>query len=151
MKTIYDFEVNYINDEPLNWGDFKGKKLLIVNVASACGYTPQYAQLQELYEAQQDKLNILAFPCNDFGAQEPGSPTEIQAFCTVNFGVKFPLTEKIGITTNKHVIYNFLEKESNTEVEWNFHKFLLDEEGKILESMQSGVSPFDEQILNHLK
>ncbi len=120
----------------IDFSAYKGKKILVVNVASECGYTSQYAQLQELYETFQDKLVIIGCPCNDFGGQEPGSADEIKDFCSLRFGVTFPLTEKLNIKSNPvHPIYEWLcSKEQNgtsdAEVSWNFCKFLLDENGQ---------------------
>lgn len=152
MSTLHDFMIKSLEGKTINFADYKGKKILIVNVASECGYTPQYAQLQELYEAMGDKLVVVGFPCNDFGGQEPGSEQEIQNFCQVRYGVTFPLTEKIGIKKNTHPIYQWLTQKSqnnvlDSEVKWNFSKFLIDENGQLLEAFSSGVSPFDERII----
>ena len=127
---------------------------MIVNVASECGFTPQYQQLQELYEEMKDQVVIVGFPCNDFGAQEPGANDEIQHFCTTKYGVNFPLTTKISILGNKiHPIYQWLTQKSlngklDSQVQWNFHKFLIDENGQIIKSIPSIQSPFDDEILN---
>jgi len=129
---------------------------MIVNVASRCGFTPQYAQLQELYETYQDQLVIVGFPANDFGGQEPGTNQEIQSFCTTNYGVTFPMAAKIKITgPQQHPVYSWLTQKSrngqrDSTVNWNFHKFLLDEQGQLVSSLPSSVSPFDDQILDWL-
>lgn len=126
--------------------------MLIVNVASACGLTPQYEKLQKLYEATKNKLVIVGVPCNDFAAQEPGSPTEIRNFCTVNYGVTFPITEKVNIKTEPiHPLYQLLTmKEKNllvdSEVEWNFQKYLLNEQGILTNVFKPDVQPDDEAI-----
>jgi glutathione peroxidase len=126
--------------------------VLIVNVASACGLTPQYEKLQKLYEATKNKLVIVGVPCNDFAAQEPGSPTEIRNFCTVNYGVTFPITEKVNIKTEPiHPLYQLLTmKEKNllvdSEVEWNFQKYLLNEQGILTNVFKPDVQPDDEAI-----
>lgn len=153
MNTIYDIKINNLDGTPLDWSDYKGKKILIVNVASECGYTPQYTQLQELFESKQDDLVVLGVPCNDFGGQEPGTVEEIQTFCSTKYKVTFPMTEKIGIIKDTHPLYEWLTKEElngkgNHEVKWNFHKFLINEDGSIHASLPSGVTPLDEQILD---
>lgn len=132
---------------------FKGKKMIVVNVASACGYTPQYQQLQELHEHFGEHLAILGFPCNDFGGQEPGSAEEIQNFCSTKYRVTFPLTAKVGIRQRPHPVYEWLQQKPlngkmDSEVKWNFHKFLLDEEGQLVDALPSAVSPLDDRILN---
>jgi len=153
MESIYDIKINDINDKPLDLSKYKGKKILIVNVASECGYTPQYKQLQELHEKFGDKLVILGVPCNDFGGQEPGSTTVIQTFCEITYGIKFQMTEKVGIKQNRHPLYDWLcDKTKNgvsdNEVKWNFHKFLIDENGNLIKSLPSKVTPLDESILD---
>ena len=112
MQSIHSLKTKSIEGKDLNMSDFAGRKMLIVNVASACGYTPQYQQLQELHEHFSDKLAVIGFPCNDFGAQESGSEAEIKEFCTVRFGVTFPLSAKIGIKENTHPIYQFLTQKA---------------------------------------
>lgn len=130
--------------------------MLIVNVASECGYTPQYQALQDLYEEFSDKLVIIGFPSNDYGSQEPGSHEEIRAFCTKRYGVSFPLTVKVSIQgPTPHPIYQWLmNKERNgvmdNTVEWNFNKFLLDKNGRLIKHLPSSVSPVDEKILDWL-
>ncbi len=134
-KSIYDYSIKSIDGETINLSDYKGKKMLLVNVASECGYTKQYKDLQELHEKHGDKLVIIGFPCNQFGGQEPGSHEEIKTFCEKNFGVTFQLTEKIDVKgKEQHAIYQWLtEKELNgvedSSVKWNFHKYLIDENG----------------------
>lgn len=155
MKRFHDFSIKSIEGNTINFSDYKGKKILVVNVASECGFTPQYAQLQELYENVKDQLVIIGFPCNDFGGQEPGSHKTIQQFCQVRYGVTFPLTEKIGITTNTHPIYKWLTQRSengvkDSEVKWNFSKYLIDETGKLVDAFSYSVTPLDDAILNHL-
>ena len=155
MQSIHSLKTTSIEGKDLNMSDFAGRKMLIVNVASACGYTPQYQQLQELHEQFSDKIAVIGFPCNDFGAQESGSEAEIQAFCTVRFGVTFPLSAKIGIKKNTHPIYQFLTQESlngvkDSTVTWNFQKYLLDEKGELMQVFPSSVSPLDEAIIDSL-
>lgn len=153
MTSIYDININTLQGEPLDMSQFKGKYLLIVNVASECGYTKQYAELQDLYETHGDRVTILGVPCNDFGGQEPGSAEEIATFCSANFGVTFPMTQKVGIKKDTHPLYTYLtSKISNGlddfEVRWNFHKFLVSPEGKLIAAYPSGTSPLDEALLN---
>ncbi len=129
---------------------------MIVNVASECGYTPQYRQLQELYSEFHDKLVIVGFPSNDFGGQEPGTSADIQAFCERNYGVSFPIAAKVRIKKDPHPVYQWLQNRSenghsDTRVQWNFHKYLLDEEGQLVESLPSAVSPLDDQVLDWLQ
>lgn len=154
MQSIHQFRIKDIEGKELDFIKFKGKKMLIVNVASECGYTSQYGQLEELYEAFKDKLVIVGFPCNDFGGQEPGSESEIQQFCTVRYGVTFPLTQKVNIKgNNPHPIYQWLTNKSENgkadhEVTWNFCKFLLDEEGQIIAFFPSATYPASEEIID---
>lgn len=155
MKTFHDFSIKSIEGNTINFADYKGKKILVVNVASECGYTPQYAQLQELHENASDQLVIVGFPCNDFGGQEPGSHATIQQFCQVRYGVTFPLSEKIGIKTNTHSIYQWLTQKSengvkDSEVTWNFCKYLIDENGHLVGNFSHSVTPFDDSILKHV-
>lgn len=154
MSNIYQFKVKGLTDGELDFSDFKGKKIMIVNLASKCGFTSQYQQLQELYEQSGDKLAIIGVPCNDFGSQEPGTASEIQTFCSTTYGVTFPLTSKLAILGDQpHPIYQWLtQKEKNgvadSEVKWNFQKYLLDEEGQLVKTLPSSVSPIDETILD---
>ena len=155
MQSIHSLKTKSIEGKDLNMSDFVGRKMLIVNVASACGYTPQYQQLQELHEHFSDKLAVIGFPCNDFGAQESGSEAEIKEFCTVRFGVTFPLSAKIGIKENTHPIYQFLTQKAlngvtDSDVRWNFQKYLLNEKGELMQVLPSSVSPLDEAIINSL-
>lgn len=153
MNSIHTFTTEGIKEQPIHFADFAGKKILIVNVASECGYTPQYAQLQELYEQCSDQLVIVGFPSNDFGGQEPGTDEQIQSFCTTRYGVTFPMAAKIHVTGQRqHPIYRWLTHKSengvlDSTVNWNFHKFLLDEKGRLQQSLSSSVSPFDDVIL----
>lgn len=155
MSSIHKFIVEGIRGEDIDFAAFRGKKLLVANVASACGYTAQYQQLQELYEAFQDKLAIVGFPSNDFGGQEPGTNEEISQFCTLKYGVSFPMAAKVRIKGQAHPIYEWLtQRELNgvmdSEVQWDFHKFLLDEAGHLVRSLPSATSPLDAIILEWL-
>lgn len=156
-KTIYDFKVESLDGKEINFADFKGKKILIVNTASECGFTPQYADLEKVYEEYKDKLVIVGFPANNFGGQEPGTNTEIGAFCQKNYGVTFPLAAKVSVKGDDTApIFKYLtEKElngvKNTTILWNFTKFLLDENGKLIDTFVSTTKPTDDAITKYLK
>ena len=136
-KTAYDYKLSTIQGADFDLSAFKGKKILLVNTASACGLTPQYKQLEELYENYKDKLEVVGLPCNDFAGQEPGSEKEIEKFCETNFGVTFPLTAKVKIKGDDvNPLYQFLTKKelngyADSEVQWNFQKYLVDENGHL--------------------
>ena len=156
MNSIHQHTVEGIRGEEVELSRFKGKKMIIVNVASECGFTPQYQQLQELYEEFQDKLVVLGFPSNDFGDQEPGSNEDIQTFCSTRFGVSFPMMAKVGVKKQPHPVYQWLQDKSlngkmDTAVQWNFHKYLLDEDGQLVQSLPSSTSPFDDAVLEWLQ
>ncbi len=154
MTSIYDYHIKSIDGKEMNFADHKGKKILIVNVASECGFTPQYAQLQDLYSEFQDQLTIIACPCNDFGGQEPGDPNTIQSFCAINYGVRFPLTEKVRILgEDPHPLYQWLTQKTkngklDAEVTWNFCKFLIDEEGQMIAAFPSSVDPCSDELMD---
>ncbi len=156
-KTIYDYKVEALDGSEINFADFKGKKILIVNTASECGFTPQYADLEKLYEANKDKLVIVGFPANNFGGQEPGSNAEIGTFCQKNYGVTFPMAAKVSVKGDDTApIFKYLtEKElngvKNSAVLWNFTKFLIDENGKLIDSFVSTTKPTDDAITKYLK
>lgn len=156
-KTIYDFKVEGLDGKEINFADFKGKKILIVNTASECGFTPQYADLEKVYEQYKDKLVVIGFPANNFGGQEPGTNTEIGAFCQKNFGVTFPMAAKVSVKGDDTApIFKFLtEKElngvKNTSILWNFTKFLVDENGKLIDTFVSTTNPTDVAITKYLK
>jgi glutathione peroxidase len=145
--SIYDFKVPALSGGTIDFADYKGKKILIVNTASKCGYTPQYAGLEELYKSQKGKLVIIGFPANNFGGQEPGSNEEIGEFCQKNYGVSFPMAAKVSVKgSDMAPIYHWLTEKTqngaqNSEVEWNFHKFLIDEQGHLVGSYASRVAP----------
>ena len=156
-QSIHNFTVKGIDGKTLNLASFKGKKILIVNTASKCGYTPQYEALEKVYEQYKDKLVIIGFPCNQFGGQEPGSNEEIVAFCKKNYGVSFPLADKIDVKgDNIAPIYQWLTTKSkngilDASISWNFNKFLIDENGKMIAYFPSNVKPDSETILSYLK
>ena len=155
-SSIYDISLNKITGESFKLSDFKGKKILIVNTASKCGYTSQYGDLEKLYQAHKDKLEIIGMPCNQFMGQEPGDNSKIAEFCKKNYGVTFTLLEKGHVKGSKqHPLYSWLTKKENNGVDnfsitWNFNKFLLDENGKLIEYFGSGVSPTSEKITSLL-
>jgi len=156
MKSLHEFKIADLKGGTINFADFKGKKILLVNVASECGLTPQYQQLQELYELHKDKIVIVGCPANNFGAQEPGSDEQIESFCTLSFGVKFPMTTKISVKgDDMHALYHFVtEKAENgledSEVKWNFQKYIFDENGFLLKVVAPMVQPADEEVLKAL-
>ena len=153
LSSFYDFKVKSIDGKEVDLSRFKGKKVLVVNVASKCGFTKQYAELQELYERYGDKVTVLGFPANNFLWQEPGDNDEIASFCQVNYGVTFPMFEKISVRgSNQHPLYRWLSRKSYNGVvdqapNWNFSKYLLDEEGRMLAFFPPKVSPLDEAAL----
>lgn len=155
-RSIYDFKVEGLNGDSIDFSAFKGKKILIVNTASKCGFTPQYDDLEKLYEKYKDRLVIVGFPANNFFSQEPGSNETIAAFCKKNYGVTFPMAAKISVKgKNTAPIYRWLcNKDENgvmdARVTWNFNKFLLDENGKLIAHFTSKVKPMSEDILSKL-
>ena len=145
--NFYDFELKGIDGKQVDLNAYKGKKILIVNVASKCGYTPQYEDLQNLHEQFGNKVAVFGFPANNFGGQEPGTNQEIVEFCQANYGVSFQMFEKISVVgKDKHPLYKWLKEQSGEEPNWNFCKYLLDENGKVLAFYPSSVNPLDEQI-----
>ena len=155
--SIYDIKINSINGEAINLADFKGKKILFVNTASKCGFTPQYEELQKLHDTYQDKLVVIGLPCNQFGGQEPGTLSEIQNFCSVNYGVDFLMTEKIDVKgDNQHPLYKWLTDKSlngskSSSVKWNFQKYLIDEEGRFIDVFYSMTKPMSSKITQYLQ
>jgi len=157
MESIYDIKINALNGDKINLSDYKDKYILFVNVASECGFTGQYEDLQKLYETYKDKLMIIGVPCNQFGGQEPGSASEIQTFCKVNYGVTFLLTEKVDVKgDNQHPLYQWLTQKSkngssNSTVKWNFQKYLVGKEGQLLDYYFSITKPLSDKITKYLK
>ena len=155
-KSIYDFKVEALDGSNIDFAQYKGKKILIVNTASECGYTPQYEGLEALYEKYKGRLVVIGFPANNFGGQEPGSNTEIKEFCKKNYGVSFPMAAKISVKGDDIApIYKWLCNKSengvlDAEIKWNFNKFLLDENGKILAKFDSKVTPMSEELTSKL-
>ena len=156
QPTIYNFKVEGLEGGTINFASFKGKKILIVNTASKCGYTPQYTELEELYEKYKDKLVVIGFPANNFGGQEPGTNAEIKEFCTGTYHVTFPMAAKVSVKGDDMApLYQWLtSKEKNgvldAEIKWNFGKFLLNEKGELVAYFPSKVKPMSEEITSKL-
>ena len=159
QPSIYteNIQINDLNGNPIDFSQFKGKKLLLVNVASECGFTPQYKELQQLHETYGDKVTLIGLPCNQFGNQEPGTPEQIQEFCSLNYGVTFLMTEKIEVKgDNQHPLYQWLTDEKlngfkSSTVKWNFQKYLLDEDGRMIDFYYSITKPMSDSITKHFK
>lgn len=155
-NKLYDIQIDSLQGKPIDLSDYKGKKILFVNVASKCGFTPQYRDLQNLYDEYQDKLMIIGVPCNQFGKQEPGTHDEIQEFCQVNYGVDFLITEKVDVKgSDQHPLYSWLTQKSangrkSSTVRWNFQKYLVDENGGLIDYYYSITKPTSKKITKHL-
>ena len=147
-ESVYEFTMPDIDGNPVNLKTYEGKVLLIVNVASKCGNTPQYAGLQKLYEKYSDKgLVVLGFPANNFMGQEPGNDDQIKEFCTANYGVTFPMFSKISVKgSDTHPLYSYLIANTESNVSWNFQKFLVGRDGKVVQSFTPKTQPMDESI-----
>lgn len=156
VESIYDIQILGLEGDTMNLADYKGKKLMIVNVASKCGLTPQYKGLQELHDKYGDKVTIIGVPCNQFMGQEPGGPDEIATFCERNYGVKFKITEKVDVKgKNQHPLYAWLTSASkngaeDSSVKWNFQKYLITANGELEAVFAPTVDPMSEEILKHL-
>jgi len=150
MDSIYDFKANSIEGTLIDFAKYKGKNLLIVNVASKCGFTPQYADLQDLHEKFGDKITILGFPADNFGGQEPGTNLQIAEFCEKNFGVTFQMFEKISVKgEDQHPLYQYLKQKTGKEPGWNFCKYLVKSDGTV-KFFASNVNPMDKQITDEI-
>ncbi len=152
--SFYDLTIKDIGGKPLKMSALSGRRIMLVNVASECGYTPQYTQLQEMH-TEFPEIDIIGMPSNDFGNQEPGDEKEIEAFCSLNYGVQFRLTEKLKITSDPHPLIQWLTKKElngkmDVEIKWNFSKFIISEQGALVNYFPSAVEPFDDQILKSL-
>lgn len=151
-QSFYDLSFTDIDGDTVKMEQFKGKKIMLVNVASKCGYTPQYEDLQTLHEKYKDDLVLIGFPCNQFLKQEPGNEEEIKSFCQKNYGVTFLMASKIDVKgKDQHPVYQWLtQKEKNgvedTKVAWNFQKYLIDENGNYIKKFEPGVKPLSEEI-----
>ncbi|MCH1544683.1 MAG: glutathione peroxidase [Bacteroidia bacterium] len=152
MKPFYSIKINSLEGKEINLEDYKGKKILVVNTASECGFTPQYEDLQKLHETYGEKVVIIGTPCNQFGGQEPGDASSIKNFCQKNYSVSFLMTEKLDVKgSNQHALYEWLTKKSvncvlDSEVGWNFNKFLINEEGNLLAYFPSTTDPMSSDI-----
>ncbi len=153
-KTIHRFKIKNLNGSIIDFSDYSGKKILLVNVASECGLTPQYLQLQEIYNEFKDQLVIIGCPANNFGGQEPGTDQEIEKFCSLKYNVSFPLTTKISVKGDDIAeLYKFVTKKDlngleDSEVSWNFQKYLFNEQGELTHIFSPQTEPADEQILS---
>ncbi len=153
MKSIYDYSYTSLQGQHVDLKSYRGKKILFVNVASECGFTPQYTDLEKLYEAHKDKLVIIGFPANNFGKQEPGTNEQIATFCTQNYGVTFPMAQKSDVIgDSKNEIYKWLTDKSlngwnDASPKWNFHKYLVGEDGELLAVFPSTTKPLDADLL----
>ena len=157
-NTIYQFKVKDINGQTFDFASLKGKKILIVNTASECGLTPQYEQLEQVYQRFKDSnFVIIGFPANNFLSQEPGSNEEIESFCQKNYGVTFPMMSKISVKgKDQHALYAYLTKKelngyADNEVKWNFQKYLIDENGKLVGVIDPKVKPDDDKIISWIQ
>jgi glutathione peroxidase len=155
---IYEYVVRLINGQQLPLKEFIGKKMLIVNTASDCGYTPQYEQLQQLYDSKKDKLVVIGFPSNDFKEQEKASESEIEQFCKINYGVQFPLTEKVKVVKedDQHPVFKWLSDQhlngwNHKQPPWNFSKYLINENGELTHCFAPDVSPLSEEVLKAIE
>tara|TARA_X000001036_G_C20424626_1_gene702593 strand:- start:229 stop:804 length:576 start_codon:yes stop_codon:yes gene_type:complete len=157
LVSFYDLNALLINGQEVSMNSYKGKKILIVNVASKCGLTPQYSELEELYQKYSESLIVLGFPANDFLRQEPGSNKDISLFCSNNYSVTFPLFEKIKVKgSKKHQIYDWLSDSKKNgwnkkEPSWNFTKYLIDENGKLIKRFSPRTSPLSSEITSLIK
>jgi len=154
-STAYDYKLKAIDGKAFKLSKYKGKKVLVVNTASKCGFTPQYKELQQLADQYKDKLVVVGFPANNFGGQEPGANTEIAQFCQKNYGVTFPLSEKVSVKGDDiSPLFKYLTTAENPdftgEIKWNFEKFLLDENGKLIHRYRSKTKPMSAEITSQL-
>lgn len=154
-SPIYDFKLKSIDGEAFSLARYRGKKVLVVNTASKCGYTPQYADLQKLADQYKDKVVVVGFPANNFASQEPGENSEIKTFCQKNYGVTFPLSSKVSVKGDDiDPLFKYLTTAPNPDftgdIKWNFEKFLIDENGKLIHRYRSAVKPLDPSITSQL-
>ncbi len=156
-KSIYDFKVESLDGGKIDFAKFKGKKIMIVNTASRCGNTPQYEELEKLYESHKDKLVIVGFPANNFGQQEPGTNSEIKEFCKKNYGVTFPMAAKVSVKGDDiHPLFKFLVEDAEKKgyadpIKWNFTKFLLDENGNLMTVFHNKVKPMSPEVIKYVE
>ena len=149
--SIYDFTIAGLDGKPVDFNQYKGKYILVVNTASKCGFTPQYKDLQKLHVQYQHKLVVLGFPANNFLWQEPGSNEQIQNFCSENYGVTFQMFEKVDVKgKDKHPLYQWLEAKTGKTPSWNFCKYLIDKNGDVVNFFSSSVNPLDKEIIDKI-
>ncbi len=156
QKSIHEFNYTSIEGDEVLFSDFKGKKIMIVNTASKCGFTPQYVELQQMHEKYKDQLVIIGFPANNFGAQEPGANDEIATFCQKNYGVTFQLAEKTSVKGEDiHPIFSWLNDQENPDfkgdIKWNFEKYLLDENGILIHRYRSMTKPNSKKVTENIE
>ena len=155
--SLYNIKIKSLQGNPINFSDFKNKYILFVNVASKCGFTPQYEDLEKLYKEHKEQIIVIGVPCNQFGKQEPGNASEIEEFCEINYGVSFLMTEKIDVKGEyQHPLYAWLTTKSlngnkSSSVKWNFQKYLVDKNGELIDYYFSITKPTSSKITNHLK
>jgi glutathione peroxidase len=154
-SSVYEFKLRTIDDQPFSLAQYKGKKVLIVNTASKCGFTPQYAELQKLADQYKGRVVVIGFPANNFANQEPAANLDIKTFCQKNFGVTFPLSSKISVKGDDiDPLFAYLTSAPNPdftgEIKWNFEKFLIDENGKLIRRYRSNVTPLSPEITKEL-
>ena len=150
-SSIYDFKISALDGKVIDFSQYKGKHLLIVNTASKCGYTPQYKDLQKLHELYKERVVVLGFPANNFLWQEPGTNTEIAEFCERNYGVKFQMFEKISVKgRSQHPLYQWLQSKTDHKPDWNFAKYLVSADGSKVIFFKSSVQPLDQQIIDEV-
>jgi len=154
-SSVYDFKLKTIDGDGFSLAKYRGKKVLVVNTASKCGFTPQYAELQKLADLYKDKLVVVGFPANNFGQQEPGNATEIKTFCQKNYGVTFPLSEKVSVKGDDICpLFKYLTEAPNPdftgEIKWNFEKFLIDENGNLIHRFRSQTTPLSQDLTKYL-
>ena len=154
-STVYEFKLKNIDGQDFTLARYKGKKVLVVNTASKCGFTPQYAELQKLADQYKDKLVVVGFPANNFGQQEPGTASDIKTFCSKNYGVTFPLSQKVSVKGDDICpLFKYLTEAPNPdftgEIKWNFEKFLIDENGKLIHRFRSQTIPLSPDITKYL-
>ena len=154
--SLYSFRAKTVDGKDFDFSTLKGKKVLIVNTASECGNTPQYSDLEKLYEKYKDRMVIIGFPANNFGSQEPGTNKQIAEFCKSNYGITFPIMEKVSVKGDDIVpLFQWLTTESNPDftgdIKWNFEKFLLDGNGKLIHRFRSKVQPFSDEIVTAIE
>jgi len=154
--TLYSFKARTLDGKDFDFSSLKGRKVLVVNTASECGYTPQYTDLEKLYEKYKDRLVVVGFPANNFGEQEPGTNEQISEFCKTNYGITFPIMQKVSVKGDDiSPLFQWLTTESNPDftgdIKWNFEKFLLDENGKLIHRFRTKVTPMSPEIISAIE